>query len=108
MKLAKDADQFDDIRETVKNDDDIIQDDNAGETEDDDIDIGLDGEVSSFTILSSTSIFKNWRIMLIFSLINREYINQVWIQKLLIETHKNPKNKFHLKNIMWYLKRKIL
>ena len=59
LKLAKDADQFDDIRETVKNDDDIIQDDNAGETEDDDIDIGLDGEVSSFTILSSTSIFKN-------------------------------------------------
>ena len=60
LKLAKDADQFDyEIRETVENDDDIIQDDNAGETEDDDIDIGLDGEVSSFTILSSTSIFKN-------------------------------------------------
>ena len=50
LKLAKDADQFDyEIRETVENDDDIIQDDNAGEIEDDDIDIGLDGEVSIST-----------------------------------------------------------
>ena len=50
LKLAKDADQFDyEIRETVENDNDIIQDDNvnAGEIEDEDIDIGLDGEVSN-------------------------------------------------------------
>ena len=51
LKLAKDADQFDyEIRETVENDDDIILDDNPGEIEDDDINIRLDGEVSSFII----------------------------------------------------------
>ena len=53
LQLAKDADKFDyEVRETVENDDDIIHDGNAGEFEEDDdnIDIGLDGEVSIFGI----------------------------------------------------------